>query len=157
MNAPFSQPQDPYSQPYPNGGPGGSNGIPRQRSRPGMVTAAAVMAFVVGGFSVFGGIGMMGLSSLVYANTGLLTTLGVLNLVLAALYIWGGAVALGGKNGRIPVIACSLSIVLNLIIMISYTFSPSSLTGLILPILILAFILQAPCREYFRANGGSTF
>lgn len=81
----------------------------------------------------------------------------MLNLVLAALYIWGGVAALGGKDGRILVIACSASIVLNLIIMASYTFSASSLSGLVLPILILAFMVQAQCREYFRANGGSTF
>lgn len=158
MSAPYpQQPQDPYAQPHPDGGPGYPNGMPQQRSRPGMVTAAAVIAFVLGGLSIIGGIALMGLSSLTYANTGMLTALGVLNIALAGLYIWGGVVALGGKNGRILVIACAISIVVNLISAFSYTFSASSVSGFILPILILAFMLQAQSREYFRANGGSTF
>lgn len=158
MGAPYpQQPQDPYAQPYPNGGPGHPNAMPQQRSRPGMVTAAAVIAFVVGGFSLIGGIGLIGLSSLVYANTGLLTVLGILTIVIAALYIWGGVSALTGKDGRILVIASGLSIVLNLVTAFNNTFNASSLSGMILPILILAFVLQAPCREYFRSRGGSTF
>ncbi len=101
-------------------------------ARPGMVTAAAVLAFVWGGLGIlFGLLGLAAGSVLSSATSAvcndatldrdtvtacnaagglgsflIIVTIGT--IVIAGLMIWGGVVALNGKNGQILVIACGV-------------------------------------------------
>ncbi|MTD13095.1 hypothetical protein GIS00_03925 [Nakamurella sp. YIM 132087] len=132
----------------------GAPGYPAQPStRPGVVTAAAVLAFVVGGLNVIFGLVGFGV---VASVGGAYAFLIILNLAFAALLIWGGVQAINGRNGTILVIAAGISILLQLISMITY-FSTGSLIGLVIPILILVFMLQQPSRNWIRSRGGKTF
>lgn len=138
--------------PYP-GQPWGAT--PPPPTRPGVLTAAAVLGFVVGGFSVLGGLGALGLTTLGFART-LFIVIGVVNLFLAVLYIWGGITALGGRNSQILVIACAISIVVNLVSLLQ-RFEVRALVPFILPILILALALNRESRQWIRMRGGATF
>jgi len=146
-----------------------------------MVTAAAVLAFVWGGLGIlFGTIGLFAGSVLSSATSsvcdsayvtssdsaacnaasGVSTLLIIITLgliVIAALMIWGGVVALSGKNGQILVIACGVYAVLALVSVISFGFEFTSLLGFVIPVLILVFMFNAETRAWFRAKGGKTF
>ncbi len=80
------------------------------------------------------------------------------------LLIWGGVSALGGRNTKILVIACGAAIVwaiLSAVILSAqlptYSIRPSDFTSAILPILIIAFCLNAQSRTWVRSRGGATF
>jgi len=167
-----------YGQPA-YGPPGYSQ--PDGKARPGMVTAAAVLAFVWGGLGIlFGTIGLFAGSllssttSAVCDNTtltsstaaacnaasGVSTLLIIITIgliVIAGLMIWGGVVALSGKNGQILVIACGVYAALALVSVFSFGFEFTSLLGFVIPILILVFMFNSDTRNWFRARGGKTF
>ncbi|HET8588287.1 MAG TPA: hypothetical protein VFM01_01535 [Nakamurella sp.] len=152
---PMPPPQQPgpYSQqPYPAyaGAPAGYGAAP---ARPGMVTGAAVLAFIVGGLNIIFDLIAFSVLSLVGGSYAIII---VLALVTAAALIFGGVQAITGKDGRILVIAAGAAIVINLIGMIIY-FSAGSLLGLVIPVLILVFMMNAQSRNWFRAKGGNTF
>jgi hypothetical protein len=151
---PMPPPQQPgpYSQqPYPAyaGAPVGYGAAP---ARPGMVTGAAVLAFIVGGLNIIFDLIAFSVLSLVGGSYAIII---VLALVTAAALIFGGVQAITGKDGRILVIAAGAAIVINLIGMIIY-FSAGSLLGLVIPVLILVFMMNAQSRNWFRAKGGNT-
>lgn len=192
QQAPYPGP-DPYAQQYPASQPYGqpaygqpaygqpNYGAPGVKPRPGMVTAAAVLAFVWGGLGIlFGTIGLFAgsvlnsatsavcddasltstTSAACHAANGVSTLLIIVTLgliVVAALMIWGGVVALNGKNGQILVIACGVYAALALISVFSFGFEFTSLLGFVIPILILVFMFNADSRAWFRAKGGKTF
>ncbi len=71
--------------------------------------------------------------------------------------IWGGVVALNGKNGQILVIACAVYAVLAIISAIASSFGFTSLLGFVIPVLIAVFMLNAQSKAWFKAKGGKTF
>lgn len=193
----YPQPAGPpqgYGQAYPPAGyppgygqqPPGYPGYPPAGfppgppARPGMVTAAAVLAFVWGGFAIIASLLLAFVSSVVdnasdfgcntrfngeliagceeYNRvTGLVKFLAIGMAVIAALLIWGGVVALSGKTSRILVIAAAVYIVLNLVQMFTYEFSGTYLGGLVVPVLIAVFVMNPQSKAWFKAKGGTTF
>ena len=147
-----------------------------------MVTAAAVLAFIWGGLGIlFGLIGIAAGSVLNSASDAVcsdsryltsdtaaacdsvsgigtfLIIVTIVTIVIAGLMIWGGVVALNGKNGQILVIACAVYAVLAIISVIGSSFAFSYLLGIVIPILIAVFMLNSQSRAWFRARGGKTF
>lgn len=180
---PYPQQQYPQ-QPYPQqqayaGVPAGYG--PIAPARPGMVTAAAVLCFIWGGLAIIGAlISMLGgavVSSVgaacnsvgnldsatsaacddVAGSGGLLIFIGIALMVVAGLLIWGGVVALSGKNGKVSVIACGILIILEIVMMIAGGGATFSIVGIIVPVLIIVFLLNTGSRNWFRARGGATF
>jgi hypothetical protein len=194
QQAPYPGP-DQYAQQYPTANTGypapnaygqpaygqPAYGAPAGSARPGMVTAAAVLAFIWGGLGIlFGLLGLVAGSVLTSAtntvcdNTSLtassaaacesvsgigtflvIITIGL--IVVAGLMIWGGVVALSGKNGQILVIACAVYAALALITVFGSGFEFTSLLGFVIPVLILVFMFNGASRAWFRAKGGKTF
>ena len=175
-----------YSTPAPGFPAAGAYGPPGYGAaagsvRPGMVTAAAVLAFIWGGLGIlFGLIGIaagsvLNSASNVVCNDSSITAdtasacnsvsgLGtfliivtIATIVIAGLMIWGGVVALNGKNGQILVIACAVYALLAIISIIGSSFGFSYLLGFVIPILIAVFMLNTQSRNWFRARGGKTF
>lgn len=144
----------PYQQAYP-GAPMAPAAMPVGNRRPGMVTGAAVIAFIIGGISILFDLLAFGVLSTIGA-AGIYTVILILSIVVGAVLIWGGVQALSGKDGRILVIAAGIAIVLNLISMIIY-FSASSLLSMILPILIVVFMINPQSKAWITARGGKTF
>ena len=150
---PQQPPPGPYGQqPYPAyaGAPGVAGA-----GRPGIVTAASVIGFVVGGLTILFGLLAFGILSSLGVG-GFYTVLIVIALIAGAVMIWGGVQALNGKDGRILVIAAGVGILVNLIEMIM-AFTTTALLSFVLPILIIALIMQPQSRAWIRARGGPTF
>jgi len=177
----YQQPGQYPGYPTPNnfGQPG--YGAPVGTGRPGMVTAAAVLAFVWGGLGIlFGLLGLAAGSLLTSATSvvcddstldrdtavactaagGLGTFLIIVTIgtiVIAGLMIWGGVVALNGKNGQILVVACGVYALLAIVSAISSGFGFAYLLGFVIPVLIVVFLLNAQSKAWFKAKGGKTF
>jgi len=159
-------------------------GQPAKAGRPGMVTAAAVLAFVWGGLGIlwsiialFAGSVLSAASSAVCdsnsvyydsdtrdacnAVSGVGTFLIVITIgliVVAALLIAGGVTAINGKNGQLLVIACALYAVLAIVgLIVSGAFGVGYLLGVVVPVLIVVFIMNSQSRAWFRSVGGKTF
>ena len=156
-------------------------GAPAGSVRPGMVTAAAVLAFIWGGLGIlFGLIGLAAGSVLSSASSAvcndnsldintaaacdsvggigtflIVVTIGT--IIIAGLMIWGGVVALNGKNGQILVIACGVYAALAILSVIASGFGFTYLLGFVIPVLIVVFLLNAQSRAWFKAKGGKTF
>jgi hypothetical protein len=120
-----------------------------------MVTAAAVLAFIVGGLGIIFGLISFGLLTS-FGVGGFYTVLVVLALITCAVMIWGGVQALGGKDGRILTVGAAAAIVINLIELVMY-FYAGSLLGLIIPILILVFLFNPQSKTWIKSKGGQTF
>jgi hypothetical protein len=171
------QPDQPgqYQQPggyppagqYPNqqyGAPGyppaGTYGAAPVVARPGMVTAAAVLAFVVGGLSILVGLLALfagsALTSYIGGLGGVVIIISILILAVGALYVWSGLMALQGKNAKILTIVAIVAAVLELISLIS-SYSTGTLVSLAISVAIIALLLQQPSKAWFRAKGAPTF
>ncbi len=148
-----------------------------------MVTAAAVLAFVWGAFAIIGGLVIVAASSIVssaanYCNSlsdangtaGCNTVTGYSSffkvvtaalILVAILLIWGGVVALTGKNGQILVIGAGVYLLLDLISVIvsvsGNNFASSGLLGIVAPVLILVFMLNSASKAWFKSKGAKTF
>ena len=160
-------------------------GQPAKSGRPGMVTAAAVLAFVWGGLGLFWSVIALFAGSVLSAASSavcdsnstylydsdtrdacnavsgagtflIVITIGL--IVVAALLIAGGVTAINGKNGQILVIACALYAVLAIVgLIVSGAFGISYLLGVVVPVLIVVFMLNSQSRAWFRSVGGKTF
>lgn len=156
-------------QGYPAGAPAGG-------ARPGLVTAAAVLAFIWGGLSILGSIigmaagsvlGAVGSACAEYDETGacasaagtggFLIFISIVYIVAAGVLIWGGVVAMSGKNGKVLTIAGGALILVALIQAIAGGFGVMGLFGMIVPILIIVFMLNNASKAWFRSKGGATF
>jgi hypothetical protein len=170
-NAAYPAP-NPYGQP----GMGMVTG-----ARPGMVTAAAVLAFIWGGLGIlFGLIGLAAGTFITSASNAIcndssltardsatcnsVTSIGpfliiitIGTIIVAGLMIWGGVVALNGKNGQILVIACGVYAALAIISLFASGFGFTSLLGFVIPVLIVVFMLNAASKAWFKTKGGKTF
>lgn len=159
----------PAGYPAPGYGPSGP-------ARPGMVTAAAVLCFVWGGFAIIGAlVSMLGgavVSAVGTACTSLDTTgactsasgagtflilVGIVLIVCAGLLIWGGVVALSGKNAKVSVIACGILVVAEIAMMIASGGAAFAIFGIIVPILIIVLLMNKTSKSWFLAKGGATF
>lgn len=155
---------------------------PAKAGRPGMVTAAAVLAFVWGGlgilFSIFGLLAgsILSTASSAVCNSGtyydadtadacnavsgiggFLIAITIATIVIAALMIAGGVTAISGKNGQILVIACAVYAILAIVSVIISGFGFAYLLGFVIPVLIVVFMLNGQSRAWFRSVGGRTF
>ena len=164
---------------YPGGVPGQPGG-----GRPGMVTAAAVLAFVWGAFAIIAGIVIVAASSVIAAASSTCASLSsddpdyaaacravssysgfykVLTaglIIIAILLIWGGVVALTGKNAQILVIGAGLYLLLDIVSLIvasSGNRSSSGFLGVVAPVLILVFMLNGRSKAWFKSKGARTF
>ncbi|SDO23914.1 hypothetical protein SAMN04515671_0261 [Nakamurella panacisegetis] len=178
-----------YAQPAYPAAPGfapAGYGAPMAARRPGMVTAAAVLAFIWGAFAIIGGLIIMAASSIVssasaYCNS--LTTTDATTVadcntvsgysgtfkaiagalaVVAILLIWGGVVALTGKNAQILVIGAAVFILLQIVELIisatsSGSFYGTGIIGIVAPVLMLIFMLNPASKAWFRSKGAKTF
>ena len=160
-------------------------GAPPVAARPGMVTAAAVLAFVWGGFAIIGGFFIVVASSALsaisascqsvagtdaqtaaacadvggYSSFFKVITAGL--IIVAILLIWGGVVALTGKNGQLLVIGAAVYIVLDIVSVIVFLtssgFGFTGVVGIIAPVLIAIFMLNPQSKAWFKSKGAKTF
>lgn len=151
----YGQPQ--YGQPaY---GPPAQNpyGAAPTAGRPGVLTAAAILAFVSGGLGLIGNLGNFSLFSLI---SGFLVVLAILSLVAAAGLVYGGIQAITGKDTRILVGAAAGLVALNLIVLIwvmsQWGFYGVGLVSFVIPILIIVFARNPQSVAWVRAKGGTT-
>lgn len=163
-----------YPAPYQPGyvQPGGS-GVPA--GRPGMVTAAAVLAFIWGGFAIIGSFFLLIGGSILSAACsssdtatrignagcslgGFLTVVTLGLIIVAALLIWGGVAAVSGRSQQILVIACGVYLLLSVVSLIAgSSFGSGSVIGFVAPVLILVFVFNPASKAWFKAKGAKTF
>jgi hypothetical protein len=157
----------PYGTPAPAYGTAAPGGY-RAGRRPGVVTTAAVMAFVLGGVVI-----LINLFVLLY----LLDTLRIshfatdarnvgegvfalVSLALGALFIWGGIAALKGRTRTVLLVVSVIEAIFSLLLVAFFVLSiwlmilalPAFLE-LIFVGTILILILQPSSRDFFRARG----
>lgn len=175
VNQPPPQPPPPppaypnqpgYGAPPPAyGAPPAYGGGAPAATRPGQITAAAVIAFVMAAFQLFAAIGNFSLAATInqytaaywaFVSPGVLYALAVVNLVFAGLLIWGGLTTMQGKTNKIlffTAIAVMVVGVLTNIMVHNYAFA---FLPVILPGIILFLLWQQPNKDWFVAQGGQT-
>lgn len=183
----YGQQQQPYpQQPYgqqpaygaqppvygqPAYAPPGYPMAPAGAARPGMATAAAVLAFIWGGFAIIASILTMTAGSIVSSvcsgldssdcGTGLggfFVISSILLIATAILLIWGGVTTLSGKNTQLLTIGCVVYIVVQIVALIAYGgFYTTAIFGFVAPILILVFLFNPQVRNWVRSKNGKTF
>jgi hypothetical protein len=123
-------------------------------ARPPQVLTAAILGFVVALFALIGALGFFALSSLL----GIFALFAILYLALAALNIWGGIVALQGKNSTILKIAGLVTAglaVLGLILALTQSsFSFWSILLIAAGAAIFVLLTQPVSKQFFAAHGG---
>ncbi len=160
---PYAQQPGPYpQQPYQPAYAGAPGAYPAGPPRPGMVTGAAVLAFISAGFGIIGSFILMLGGSVVSALGasgvgGLVIVLGLISLALSALLIWGGVAAISGKSSKILVILSGISVIINLIEIIVLPAGFTAVIGMVIPVLIIVFLMNAASKAWFRAKGGQSF
>lgn len=139
-------------------------------TRPGTVTAAAVLAFVQAGLTLICSVIMMiGLGALAGAtdedgtiggltvNTGALAGLWVVTvvgLIGAGLLIWAGVKALSGTAGQLLVIAAGLQILLCVVWLAAFQGGIVSILLVIMPIITLVMALGGPAKQFEASRSG---
>lgn len=146
------------------------------RRRPGVVTAAAVLAFIIGGLGMLTsgllllvlGVGSAAHSHASRSGSVLVTIVFVAVLValaMGALWVWGGVSAVRGRGRKLLISLSSLHIALVLLSLVSSVAADSAnagaallraIFGLVFALPILILILQRSSTEYFRNRGGMT-
>jgi hypothetical protein len=157
-----------YQQGY-----GGMPAAPEERgggpvSRPGVTTAAAVLAFVQGGLTLITtGILMLGLAALQSLENdasaggveiqGTLTEawlVSVVQLIGVALLIWGGVKLMSGTAGPLFLVAAGLQIVLCAYWLIRGAAAFVPLALIIMPIVMVVLALGSANKEYVASRSG---
>lgn len=138
-------------------------------TRPGTVTAAAVLAFVQAGLTLICAvIVMIGLGAVTAANNdesigglevdeGMLALLWVATIVGlagAGLLIWAGIKALSGTSGNLMIIAAGLQILLCIFWLIQGGGIVPILLA-IMPIIALVMMLGAPAKQFEASKRGT--
>ena len=124
-----------------------------------MVTAAAVLAFVVGGLGLLIGSIASPRSAASERSAGSASLLGcsaVLVLVVAAIQIWGGVQAIHGQGRPDPDHRGRRQLVLNIITMIC-AFESRSLLSFVIPVLIMYFLMTPESKAWFDRVGAKHF
>lgn len=139
-------------------------------SRPGGVTAAAVLGFILGGLATVGAIFLFvgsstligvddGGSGLAGALSGIIIVLALIFLVIAVIMIWGSVLALKGRSRVLLIVGASLLTAFGLISFFSSLGNSgtdaggivSQLIGLVMSILIIVLLSLGPASQYFAA------
>ena len=155
----WGAPQQPQGyQPAPSytGGPAGYGAPANQR--PGQVTAAAVIAIVWGGLGTLFGLLALFALSLIFTYSGLLGIFVILGFAVSIALLVFGIQVLQGKSPKLLLYLCYASIVIQLLSLIfslasGYGFAFSSLLGFVIPIVIVAMLMQPQSKQYFAARG----
>jgi hypothetical protein len=136
-------------------------------TRPGTVTAAAVLNFVQAGITLISSILMMTVVGAVTSaaddeslggievDEGMLAVFWILTIagVLGAgLLIWAGIKALSGTAGNLMMIANGLQIVLGIVWLI--VGAPIAVAFLIMPIISLVLSMQGPAKQFEASRAG---
>ncbi|RZU32791.1 hypothetical protein [Blastococcus saxobsidens] len=153
----YGQPQ--YGQPQPPGGyaPAPGYGQAPQGTRPGQVTAAAVIGIIIGGIgSLVGVIGLFVIGEL-FGVSPILGLLYLLSFATAVAMLVGGIQALQSKSPRLLLLASYASIGVQLLYMIfAIAYGEpwaSGLLSLVLPALIVYLLMQPRSKQHFAARG----
>lgn len=153
-------------QPQPYGYGGGTS-----PQRPGAVTAAAVLGFILGAFAVIAAIVLFaggsfltgvddGGTGIAGAILGVLIVIGLLVVSIAVMLIWGSVLALSGRSRVLLIVAASLVAGLGLIGFLGSLGDPSTdgggivsqLIGLVMAGLIIVLLSLGPAAQYFAAH-----
>ncbi|HZB19977.1 MAG TPA: hypothetical protein VE463_09065 [Blastococcus sp.] len=133
------------------GAPAGYGAVTGQR--PPQVLVAAMLGFVVAFFALLGSLALFALASLF----GLLAVFGVLYLALAAVNIWGGIVAIQGKNSTILKIAglvtAGLALLGLVLALTQGSFDFSSLLLIAAGVGIFVLLTQPVSQQWFASRG----
>jgi hypothetical protein len=147
---------------YPTEGPLESNAPEPQQpgagysatERPWTVTSAAVIAFVFAAIALLAAI-----ADFVWAAQANSIVVGLVNIMIAALFIWCGVSALRGVTSRSLFFLAVATIAVNIILIIFFairalTFWPN-VVMIVLAVIIIALLVQQSSRQFFRAQGGT--
>ncbi|MEO7125995.1 MAG: hypothetical protein ABI382_01215 [Nakamurella sp.] len=148
---------------------------PATPSRPGMVKAAAILAFIWGGLTIVSSLISMTAGSLLAgagsacakndqsglcafaADSGsMLIVIGIALIAAAALMIWGGTVALNGTNAKVLVITSGIQIIIQIFWMINTGSIAFGIVGVIVPIGIIALMMNTASKNWFETKGKAT-
>jgi hypothetical protein len=140
-----------YGSPAGFGAPAGYGVATGQR--PPQVLVAAILGFVVAFFALLGSLALFALASLF----GLLAVFGVLYLALAAVNIWGGIVAIQGRNSVILKIAglvtAGLALLGLVLALTQGSFDFSSLLLVAAGAGIFVLLNQPVSQQWFASRG----
>lgn len=148
------------------------------RRRPGVVTAAAVLAFVFGGLGILFSLVFLSLFVLAVLATseshhaapwgsGLAAVAYVvvlLGIAASGLFVWGGVSAVRGRGRRMLVSISAIQVILVLLELVHTLAGGTAagpalvraLLGLVFAVPILILILQPSSGDFFRARRGGT-
>jgi hypothetical protein len=153
----YQQPQPGY-QPAPSysGGPAGYGAPAGQRPRP--VSTAAVIGIVWGGLGTLFGLLALIAIGLVFSYSALLGIFVLLGLAASIAMLVAGIQTLQGKSPKLLLYLSYASIAIQLLSLIfslasGYGFSFGSLLGFIVPIVIVAMLMQPVSKQYYAARG----
>ena len=157
-SAPPPPPAQGYGAPAGYGAPSGYGAAPpaygaATGQRPPQVLVAAILGFVVAFFALLGSLALFALASLF----GLLAVFGVLYLALAAVNIWGGIVAIQGKNSVILKIAglvtAGLALLGLILALTQDSFDFSSVLLIAAGVGIFVLLNQPVSQQWFASRG----
>jgi hypothetical protein len=156
----------PYSTPAPAYGTAAPGGY-RAGRRPGVVTVAAVMAFVIAGVII-----LINLAALLLVPTEhdawdvFWVGVPLVRTALGALFIWGGIASLKGRTRTVLLVVSVIDTIFSLLLVpfgvltlmagIGFIIIPLAFLELIFVGIILLLILQPSSRDFFRARGKTT-
>jgi hypothetical protein len=155
--APQNQPQG-YGAPQGYNAPGSPSGYgPAAGARPGMVTAAAIVAIVWGALGALFGLLALSLAFLLGALYGLII---ILSIALSVALLVAGIFVLQGKSPKLLLLISYIAIgvgVLSLIINFAQSGGNafSGILGIIIPGVIVALLMQPPAKQYYASRGMS--
>ena len=145
--------QQPGYNPAPqySGAPAGYGG----GARPGMVTAAAIVAIVWGALGALFGLLALSLAFLIGAFYGLIL---LISVALSVALLVGGIFVLQGKNPKLLLMISYVAIGVSLLSLIIGVIQSggnafSGILGIIVPGVIVALMLQPQSKQYFAARG----
>jgi hypothetical protein len=133
-------------------------GAPVAGQRPSTVSAAAITGIVWGGLgTLFGLLALFALST-IFSYSGVLGIFVILGLAASVALLIGGIQALQGKSPKLLLYLSYASIAIQLISLIvsiasGYGFAFGSLLGFIVPIVIVAMLMQPASKQYYAARG----
>lgn len=154
------QPPPPYGAPAPSfsGSPAGYGATAQ---RPVQVTTAAIIGIVWGGLGTLLGLFSLFAIGLIFALGAFGALLGIfviLGLAVSVALLIGGIQAIQGKSPKLLLYLSYASVVIQLLSLIfslssGYGFSFSGLLGFIIPIVVIAMLLQPVSKQYYAAKG----
>jgi hypothetical protein len=155
-SAPQQQPPAGYNPPGYNPAPSYVGGPPATGQRPGMVTAAAIVAIVWGALGLLFGLLALSIAFALGAFYGLILLVGV---VVSAALLWAGIQVLQGKSPKLLLLICYVAIGINLLSLIiglaqgGGASAFSGILGFIIPGVIVALLLNPQSKQYYASKG----